>query len=193
MAIFAKKRKPPAPPQTLEELETENSRLIGECGRLTQLRTELIQSGDTSGQVGRIEARAADLAAGGSGVATLDDGSTAERLAACNVALERNENARRGLQSPLASARWSATFEGRHFAARQKLAHAVVALLESFEEVRAIIAEARAAGAVQPCGGTSMIPLANFSSCAAMGAALRAMRPTAPKQFVRDNANLLRD
>ena len=192
--IFSTKKKVTCKqPATLGELEAENTRLQVEAERLTALRRELSEAGDISGQAGRVEARAADLLAGGSGTATVDDGSRAERLAACNVALERNENARRGLQSPLADSRWRSNYEARHFVARQKLAHAVVAVLQSFEEVRAVIAEARAAGAVQPCAGTSMLPLLNFSSCAAFGGALHAMRPTAPGQFVRDNASLLRD
>ena len=193
MAIFTKKRQPQKQPVTLPELEVEAARLQSEHGRLGELRAELVAQGDfqPSGQTARVQVLANDLLSGGVGIATVATEDIPERLSAVLVALDRIEGQRRAIQSPLASSRWEANFEGPHFAARQKLAQAVVDVLQSFQAVREIIAEARAAGAVQPCGGTSMIPLANFSSCAALGAALRLMRPTAPGQFRRDNGNLL--
>ena len=193
MSVFTKKKQIPKPAATLAELEAESARLANEHVRLTELRTELVAQGDfqPSGQPARIQALAADLLSGGGGTMPVVAEDIPERLAAVLIALERIEGQQRAIQSPLADARWKDRFEQPHTEARRKLAHAVVAVLQSFEEVRAVIAEARAAGAVQPCAGTSMLPLLNFSSCAAMGGALHAMRPQAPAQFRRDNASLL--
>ena len=176
--------------ETLRRLDSEHEQIVEEGRRFDATASH--QPSEQESRIGKLtHALLEKVGATKPAPAATSEGDghdLAERRAACEAAIERHQRTMAQLRRKLEGELYREGWENEHFAARQRIAKAVVALKEAWDDERKLAIEMCQAGALQDVryGGRLLV---NFSAAAKLPNVIQTMSLPA---FIESNRNLLK-